>query len=285
MTLQQYLQRRRRYEAIVIGIVLLLIGTTNATTIILENYRNGEDPNWLGAFATEFTAVIVVPVLLPLLYRFVDWLNLNLGNLRWRVLWHVPGFVIYSLLHVGLFVFLRKLLWPLAGYQYEFGPFLLSMVYEMRKMFWAYLLIMIIIYTYRFVLDRLQGEARFLHDADDAPATASYRDQFLVKMLDREYLVRVDQIDWVQSASNYVLLHCGTRQYPMRQTLKNLLAQLDPQRFHRVHRTAVVNLDKIISIQDKGDMCVRLVSGITVPVSKTHIRTLRLALEDKTAHA
>jgi hypothetical protein len=279
MTLQKYLDHRRRYEIIVLIILLVLFGATNATSIILEDYQNGADVNWLRAFATEYTAVLTIPLLFPLLLPFLDWLNLNFENLRWRVLWHLPGILVFSLLHIALFNIVRKLLWPLAGQQYEFGPLFLGLLYELRKVFWAYLIIVTIIYSYRFILNRLQGEARFLSFSDESVTQPKFRDQFLVKMLDKEYLVRVIDIQWIQSASNYVLLHCGDRQYPMRNTLKGLSEQLDPNQFLRIHRTAIVNLKQVVSLQDKGDVKLNLATGETLAVSKTYLPQLRQALE------
>jgi len=278
MTLQDYLKHRRRYEVIVVAIVLVLFGTTNATSIILENYQDGIEASWIAPFATEFTAVMTVPLLFPLLFPFLNWLNLSFENIRWRILWHLPGFIAFSLLHIALFNLVRKILWPLAGQQYEFGPVLLGLLYEMRKVFWAYLLIVVAFYCYRFILDRLQGEAKFLSSSEGIDSPQDYRDQFLVKMLNKEFLVPVNKIEWIQSASNYVLLNCGEKHYPMRQTLKGLSAQLDPNRFLRIHRTAIVNLHQVDNLQNEGGAKLELVSGESLPVSKTYLPELRQAL-------
>ena len=121
----------------------------------------------------------------------------------------------------------------------------MNLLYEMRKDLLAYIGLMIAIYGYRFILTRLQGEAKFLASAENSTNPEPYKQQFLVKMLNKEFLVRVDEIEWVRSASNYVLMNCGQKSYPMRQTLSGLAQQLDPNRFLRVHRTAIVNLDRL----------------------------------------
>ena len=224
------------------------------------------------------TAVLTVPFLFPLLFPFLNWLNLSLENIRWRILWHIPGFVVFALLHIALFNIARKMLWPLLGEQYEFGPILLGLLYEMRKIFWAYLVLVVACACYRFILNRLQGEAKFLSTSENADSPQHYRDQFLVKMLNREFLVPVEKIEWIQSAGNYVLLNCGERKYPMRQTLKGLSDQLDPKQFLRIHRSTIVNTSQISGLHNEGGARLELMSGEYLPVSKTYLPELRQTL-------
>lgn len=278
MSLQKYLRHRKFYETLAIACALLLFGVTNTTSKVIEDLLSGLEPDWPGALATEFTAVATLIFIFPILFAFLRRLSLGLGNLRWRVLWLVPGFFVFSLLHVGSFTLARVMLWSAAGEHYVIERVFLNLVYEMRKDLLAYLGVLAAYYSYRFILDRLQGEAKFLEQEGNRSEGERFREQFLVKMLNREFLVRVNEILWVQSASNYVLLRCGERHYPMRQTLKKLTEQLDPSRFQRVHRTAIVNLDAIDSINEKSDSTLELKTGESVPVSKTYLPALRAAL-------
>jgi len=97
-------------------------------------------------------------------------------------------------------------------------------------------------------------------------------------MLNKEYLVRVEEIDWVESASNYVLMHCGERSYPMRGTLSGLADELNEAQFIRVHRTAIVNLKRVESLNETGDLRAQLTSGDLVPISRTYLPDLKKAL-------
>ncbi len=279
MTLDTYLKHRRRYEAAMLFLMTTLFGLVNATSKIIENVRAGQASDWSAALAAELTGTWAILPLFPLLVWFVDRLNLKWSNVQWRILWHVPAFVCFSLAHVALFVVMRKLLWALAGSSYNFGPVMLGLLYEMRKGFLVYVCLVLAIYGYHFILDRLQGEAGFVDTESDSDYASTYQHQFLVKMLDKAYLVRSDNIDWIQSAGNYVLLHCAGRSYPMRQTLSGLLTQLDPRLFLRVHRTAIVNLDRVVALQESGDLQLELNSGATVPVSKTHLADLKQRLQ------
>lgn len=279
MTVNEYLKKRRRYEVGTFFLMTTLFGLVNATSIIINNLRAGQSGDWAAAMAAELTGTWAVLPLIPPLVMFINRLNLNWSNVRWRILWHIPAFVCFSLAHVALFVVMRNLLWALAGSSYSFGPVLLGLLYEMRKGFLVYVCMVLVIQSYQFILERLQGEAGFVGQESD-PESA-YRQQFLVKMLDKAYLVRSDNIDWVQSASNYVLLHCGERSYPMRQTLSGLVDQLDPGIFLRVHRSAIVNITRVSALQESGDLQLLLDNGATVPVSKTYLPALKQRLHGR----
>jgi len=278
MTLSHFLAHRRRWEILAIAAVLLLFASINATSEIIENYRDGDSIAVGTEFALELTSVSATGVLLTFLFYFLRWQNLNFGNLRQRAIWHVPAFVLFSLLHVGLMILLREMVWKATGGDYDYGSLAINLLYEMRRDFLSYLGIVSVYYSYEFILDRLQGEANFLSESSASPERSLFKQQFLVKMLNKEYLVRVDEIESVNSASNYVLLNCGERSYPMRQTMAALSEQLDPARFMRIHRTAIVNLDRVEALFETGELRVRMKSGRFEPVSKTYLGELRQAL-------
>lgn len=92
-------------------------------------------------------------------------------------------------------------------------------------------------------------------------------------------LVPQDEIDWVEAADNYVRVHTGGRVHLARQTLGRLERRLDPSRFQRVHRSAIVRLAAVREVVtlSGGEAIVRLADGTDVPVS----RRLRPALEER----
>jgi two-component system LytT family response regulator len=61
-------------------------------------------------------------------------------------------------------------------------------------------------------------------------------------------MVQVQSIEWIESANNYVQLHCGTKQYLMAETLTNLAERLDPKQFMRIHRGRIVNTARIVAV-------------------------------------
>jgi DNA-binding LytR/AlgR family response regulator len=176
-------------------------------------------------------------------------------------------------------VALRKLAYVAAGTHYSFGDLPGELFYEYLKDFRAYLFYVGIFYLYRFVLRRLQGEARFLNEekADTPTSPQPVIDRFLVKKLGREFLVRVRDIDWLEASGNYVNLHVGTKVYPLRETMAGIEEKLAAVGFMRVHRSAMVNLDRVTEIIpfDTGDGEARLQSDVRVPVSRRFRKELR----------
>ena len=58
----------------------------------------------------------------------------------------------------------------------------------------------------------------------------------------------VSSIDWVESADNYVQLHCGQRQHLLGETLASLESRLNPSKFARIHRRRLINLARVIAV-------------------------------------
>jgi len=105
--------------------------------------------------------------------------------------------------------------------------------------------------------------------------------QLLVPERGGTRIVRVEQIQWIETADNYVVLHTSDGDPLMRQTLAALVEKLGP-RFLRCHRRAAVQLDWIRSVQplDKGDCELLLRSGARVPCSRQYRTELMERLQD-----
>jgi two-component system LytT family response regulator len=71
-------------------------------------------------------------------------------------------------------------------------------------------------------------------------------ERLVVREGDRLEFVPVDTIDWIESANNYVVLHCGPKQHVLTETLTNLDKRLNPEKFLRVHRCRIVNISRVI---------------------------------------
>jgi two-component system LytT family response regulator len=95
-------------------------------------------------------------------------------------------------------------------------------------------------------------------------------ERVLVKTGTRFEFVRVADIDWIEAAGNYVTLHVGTRAPLLRHTLNGIEQRLDPERFRRIHRSVIVNLDRVKDIHAlaSGDYCARLADGTELRVSR-----------------
>jgi two-component system LytT family response regulator len=71
------------------------------------------------------------------------------------------------------------------------------------------------------------------------------RDRLVIKSSGRIYFVRTNEIDWCEAAGNYVRLHVGVQTHLVRGTMGYIESQLDPRHFVRVHRSTIVNVDRI----------------------------------------
>jgi two-component system, LytTR family, response regulator len=86
-------------------------------------------------------------------------------------------------------------------------------------------------------------------------------------------LVPVDEVEWFEAADNYVRLHTAGRRHVVRETMKVLEGRLDPKRFVRTHRSAIVALGRIHELEalPSGDYRIVLKGGGTVPLSRTYV--------------
>jgi len=110
---------------------------------------------------------------------------------------------------------------------------------------------------------------------------SAYSQKFVVKNNGRIFFLRTDDIDWIQSSGNYVRLHVGQDVHTIRRTMQELQSSLDPQRFLRIHRNAIVNLDHILEFQtqNRSAMYVVLRSGSRLPLSRSYRSELRRYLK------
>lgn len=107
-----------------------------------------------------------------------------------------------------------------------------------------------------------------------------YPDRFLVRAAKHLYFVRAAEIDWAEGASNYVRLHISGRVHLIRETLKGLAAKLPPDRFVRVHRSVIVNLDQIARLEPRGhgEYLITMHDGARVTSSRAHGQRLHVLL-------
>jgi two-component system LytT family response regulator len=100
--------------------------------------------------------------------------------------------------------------------------------------------------------------------------SAPYLSRFLVKDGVKEILLPVEKIDWIEAAEYYCCLHTNGHRYMVRETVTDLSSKLDPNQFVRIHRSSIVNLNRIREIYREGplDGSVVLTNGQTLRMSK-----------------
>lgn len=97
-------------------------------------------------------------------------------------------------------------------------------------------------------------------------------DRLVVKSGGRVLFVRVEEIDWIEAADNYIELHAGEATHLIRETMNSMEAKLPPELFMRISRSQIVNLERVKELQPMfhGDYVVILLSGVRLTLSRTH---------------
>jgi two-component system LytT family response regulator len=103
---------------------------------------------------------------------------------------------------------------------------------------------------------------------DTAPA--SRRNRLMIKSGGRIHFVRTPDIDWCEAAGNYVRVHVGQNEYLVRDTMAHIESQLDPHQFMRIHRSTIVNVDRIQEMQSSfnGEYVVMLRNATRLTLSR-----------------
>lgn len=109
-----------------------------------------------------------------------------------------------------------------------------------------------------------------------------YVERLMIKSPGRVYFIRADEIDWVEAEGNYVRIHAGRETHFLRDTLGGMEARLDPNKFVRIHRSVIVNVESIRELQPlfSGDHTVILHGGGRLTMSRGHKEKL-LSLFEK----
>jgi two-component system, LytTR family, response regulator len=126
-------------------------------------------------------------------------------------------------------------------------------------------------------LDRRDRDAGLAALAASLRQRPRYLSRVPVRTGDRIVLVDLATVDWLEAADNYVRLHAQKREYLLRETLASLESQLDPNRFARIHRSAIVQIDRIVELHPAthGDFDVLLRDGTRLTLSRTWRDRLR----------
>lgn len=284
MTFDDYQRHPRLWQALFWSILVGLIILVNATTQLMEWQRAGTQlPVW-APFLWEISSALAWALLIYPIHRFDRRYRLRWGQLRRHGIYHLLFSLPVSMVHVGVMFGLRFLVYGLLEQDYSTGSWFWVLVYEYRKDVLVYLLILSVFYTHDFVVSRLAGEAAFVAEGEESPPDA-LSDRVLVKKLGREFVVQLQSVQWLAANGNYVNLHVGERVYPLRATMAQMEQRLASMDFMRVHRSAIVNLRAIASLEplDNGEAQVHLTDGQTVRCSRNYRDTLKARLTQQRA--
>jgi two-component system LytT family response regulator len=116
----------------------------------------------------------------------------------------------------------------------------------------------------------------------DVRTDRQFLERLVVKSGGRVFFLRVDEIDWIEAAGNYLRLHVGQDVHLMRETMKGIETKLDPDRFVRIHRSIIVNTDRIRELQPwfHGEYVLILLDGTRLTSSRNFDDGLKRMLKN-----
>jgi two-component system LytT family response regulator len=126
--------------------------------------------------------------------------------------------------------------------------------------------------THQRLIEVLDDRRRARERRDGQDSGSGYAVRLAVKHNQRIVLIKVADIDWIESSANYAHLHTQAGSYVVRMTMGELERRLDPDRFARIHRSTIVQLDRIKEIVGAwhGDFDVTLRDGTVVRLSRNY---------------
>jgi len=98
---------------------------------------------------------------------------------------------------------------------------------------------------------------------DDVQTKQKFTERLVIKSGGRIFFLKVEEIDWIEAADNYVRLHVGGDSHLLRETMNHLEKRLDPDHFLRVHRSRIINIRRIKELQPlfRGEYDIMLQDG------------------------
>jgi len=259
---------------------MLVHAAVNAASVTNDLTRRGvafepaEPWIWEGSSALSLL-LWLVPVLL-----FDERLRARVGKVWARAAAYAGASVVFSLGHVLTMVALRHLAYRIAGWRYDFGPWVDGLLYEYRKDVLTFVSILAVAAVWRLWAERAKPVPAEAPTAPSASPPAA--PTFIVRTATQgDLLVRADEVDWVEAQGNYVALHVGSEARLLRHTLAEMETRLKDHGFIRTHRRALVNRQRMQAIipPELGELGVRLSSGQVAPLSESRrAEVLRLVL-------
>src|SRR5881409_2397147 len=254
-----------------------LLGLVSGAQLFFADQRLALHPHaWWQALATTLPAWY----LWGLLSLVVAWLGrrfrVDRANFGRHFFIHLGASLDLALLQLVAAVGVQDLVHAAAGQPFVFAQKLVdnfTLFYHWNVL--IYWTILAVVHARDYHRD-LEARRAALAELERRLAARPVTERLLVVHDGRSFFVRTADVDWIETAKNYVRLHAGDRTHTVRMTLVALEARLDPGRFRRISRSAVVNLDRVREVQPwfHGDAVVILESGTRVTLSRRYRRNL-----------
>jgi hypothetical protein len=218
-------------------------------------------------FTDQGTSAAAALLMIPFV---IYWLKLfPLKRAQWipAIIGHTFGSIIFAFGHYSLMVLFRVIVFAINGMQYAWvNSYAANLIVEYQLDIKIYVGIVLIITTY--------GLWRRPRVPAEQPAPLQGR--IVVQTGTGESIVRLEDIDYLEASRNYVVVHAGSREYLLRNTINSMEKQLAGDTFIRTHRGYIVNVDRIREIKavDSGHR-ILLRDGQDIPLSRSYRDAIR----------
>src|SRR5687767_6172847 len=117
---------------------------------------------------------------------------------------------------------------------------------------------------------------------DDLQPRSKYADRLVIKSAGRIFFLSVAEVDWIEAADNYVRLHAGSESHLLRETMNNLEKKLDPNQFLRIHRSRIVNSQRVKELRPlfRGEYDIMLKDGTRLETGRGYRDRVQRLLND-----
>ena len=243
--------------AALVALVALLWGT-DLVAKYLAIQQSGFGLDTFRLVSEQVTSAVAVLVMFPFLLQWLKLLPPTRAEWPRMVIGHTIGSIFFAFGHFALMVALLIVWYGLNGLTYVWRePFVSNLIVEYQKDIKIYIGFIVLISAYQYY--------RRARSAEPQP----YADRLIVQSGTGNRILRLEDIDYLEAARNYVAVHAGSREYIVRDTMTNLSRRLSAGPFERTHRSYIVNIDKIREIRagETGQRVI-LTSGDDVPLSR-----------------
>lgn len=262
---------RRRYAeafAWVFGVAFLWTVDTLAKLSVRDQTGIGKGNFKL--ITDQATSAVAALIMISFV---VYWLRqFPLEKARWlpAAVGHAVGTAVFAFGHYSLMVLFRVIVHRLNGLEYHWvSGYVPNLIVEYQKDLKIYFGIVVVVLAYQF----------YRRARSQAPPPTSAAQKLVVQTGNGESIVRVDDIDYLEASRNYIAVHAGGREYLLRDTMANIENRFSGSRFARVHRSYMVNVEKIAEINSvDGGQQITLSGGARLPVSRRYREALRLMM-------
>ena len=243
-----------------VALVAVLWGTDTVAKYLAAQ-QSGIELDTFRLVSEQATSAVAVLVMVPFLVHWLKLLPLSLDEWPRLVIGHTVGSIFFAFGHFVLIVALRIPWYALNGRSYIWRePFVNNLIVEYQKDIKIYLGFVVLISAYQYYR---RGKS-----AEPQP----YADRLVVQSGTGSSVLRLEDIDYLEAARNYVAVHAAGREYIIRETMTNLSRRLAGGPFERTHRSFIVNINRIREIRtaDTGQRII-LSSGAEVPLSRSYL--------------